>query len=171
MTGTRRVVTVLISLALVVAACGDDGDPGATDGPATDAPATTERTTTTEGDQAGGEEVMVEVAPSDLGEILVSDGRTLYLFTPDNAGSPTCYDQCAQTWPPLVAAGDVTAGAGVDEALLGTVPRDDGGEQVTVNGWPLYFFANDSEPGDTNGQGLGDNWWVVSPDGEPIDNA
>jgi predicted lipoprotein with Yx(FWY)xxD motif len=37
-----------------------------------------------------------------------------------------------------------------------------------VNGWPLYFFANDAAPGDTNGQGVGDNWFVVGTDGEPI---
>jgi predicted lipoprotein with Yx(FWY)xxD motif len=49
-----------------------------------------------------------------------------------------------------------------------TAPRDDGGEQVVVNGWPLYFFANDAAPGDTNGQGVGDNWFVVGTDGEPI---
>lgn len=171
MTGTRRVLTVLTALALLVAACGDDGDTEATDTVPTDAPTTAERTTTTGAGAAGAEGAMVEVASSELGEILVSEGMTLYLFTPDNAGAPTCYEQCAQTWPPLVASDDVTAGEGVDEALLGTVPRDDGGEQVTVNGWPLYFFANDAEPGDTNGQGIGDNWWVVAPDGEPIGNA
>lgn len=175
MTGCRRVLTVLTSLALLVAACGDDDDTATTDTPATDAPTTAESTTTTGGGQAGAEDAMVEVTSSDLGEILVSGGRTLYLFTPDNAGPPTCNDQCAQTWPPLLATGDVTAGAGLDEALLGTVPRDNGGEQVreqvTVNGWPLYFFANDAQPGDTNGQGVGGNWWVVTPDGEPIEDA
>ena len=172
MTGSRRVLTVLTALAMVVAACGDDGDTEMTDTVPTAAPTTTEATTTTTGPGAAdAEDAMVEVASSELGEILVSNGMTLYLFTPDDAGAPTCYDQCAQTWPPLVASGDVTTGAGLDEALLGTVPRDDGGEQVTVNGWPLYFFANDAEPGDTNGQGIGDNWWVVAPDGEPIGNA
>jgi predicted lipoprotein with Yx(FWY)xxD motif len=40
-----------------------------------------------------------------------------------------------------------------------------------VNGWPLYFCANDAEPGDTSGQGIGGNWWVVTSDGEPIEDA
>src|SRR5688572_26915211 len=49
-------------------------------------------------------EPLVTVADSEHGEILVdSEGRTLYMFVPDEAtGEPTCYDQCAANWPPLV---------------------------------------------------------------------
>ena len=61
-------------------------------------------------------------------------------------------------------AGPATAGEGADEAMLGTAARpDDGSEQATYNGWPLYYFAQDAAPGDTNGQGIGENWWVVDP--------
>jgi predicted lipoprotein with Yx(FWY)xxD motif len=28
---------------------------------------------------------------------------------------------------------------------------------------PLYFFAEDTAPGDTNGQGRGDVWFVAAP--------
>ena len=35
---------------------------------------------------------------------------------------------------------------------LATIERDDGSKQVTYNGWPLYYFANDRQPGNTNGQ-------------------
>lgn len=169
MTRTRRALTVLASLALLVAACGDDEDDETA---TTDAPAAAEGTTTApEGEVAGAGGAIVEVASSDLGEMLVSEDRTLYVFTPDNGGPSTCYDQCAQTWPPLLATDDVTAGEGLDQSMLGTAQRDGGGEQVTVNGWPLYFFANDTGPGDTNGQGVGGNWWVVSPDGEPIEGT
>ena len=112
-------------------------------------------------------EAEVMVATSDLGDILTdADGITLYLFMPDAQGDPTCYDECADTWPAFT--GTVSAGAGLDASLLGTVVRTDGGEQVTYNGWPLYYFANDAAAGDTNGQGLNDIWWVVGPDGEPI---
>ena len=34
---------------------------------------------------------------------------------------------------------------------------------MTYNGMPLYFFKNDTVPGDANGQGVGDKWYVVSP--------
>ena len=39
---------------------------------------------------------------------------------------------------------------------------------MTIDGWPLYFFSGDAAPGDTNGQGIGDVWYVVAPDGTAI---
>jgi predicted lipoprotein with Yx(FWY)xxD motif len=111
------------------------------------------------------------VAESGLGQIVVDGaGLTLYGFTPDQGGTPTCYDGCAQAWPPLL--GDdpaaVTVGAGLDASLLTTADRTDGGKQLLYNGWPLYYFANDSAAGDTNGQGVGGNWFVIAPNGDLI---
>jgi predicted lipoprotein with Yx(FWY)xxD motif len=43
--------------------------------------------------------------------------------------------------------------------------------QVTYNGWPLYYFAPDEQPGDTKGHevdGFGAEWYVVTPEGEPL---
>ena len=89
------------------------------------------------------------------------------MFVPDAQGPSTCADDCLAAWPALT--GPATAGEGVDAALLGTAPRpDDGSEQVTYNGWPLYYFAQDAAPGDVNGQGVGDIWYVVDPTGTPI---
>lgn len=109
----------------------------------------------------------ISVANGPLGDILVdADGSTLYLFIPDGQGESTCYDQCETNWPPLT--GEISAGDGLDAALLGSSTRTDGSEQVTYNGWPLYYFAGDAAPGDTNGQGINDIWFVVSPAGEAI---
>lgn len=114
----------------------------------------------------------VTTSTTDLGTFLVDgEGNTLYIFLPDDQGDSTCYDACADNWPPLV--GEVTAGAGVDENLLGTTTRtgsadQQGTVQVTYNGWPLYYFAGDSAPGDTNGQGVKDVWYVIDPAGDPI---
>lgn len=152
-----RALALLAALALGAAACGDDDNGGAAE--------TT--TSTAAGGSATGEAATVEVVESDLGPILASDGRTLYAFVPDDGSAPTCYDDCAANWPALLAEGDVTAGDGV-EVDVGTVARDDGGEQVTIAGWPLYFFANDAAPGDTNGQGVNDVWFVVAPDGSMV---
>jgi predicted lipoprotein with Yx(FWY)xxD motif len=103
------------------------------------------------------------------GQILVDgEGRTLYAFTPDEAGTPTCYDDCAIAWPPLLAEGETTVGEGLDDSDFSTAPRTDGGDQVKIGNWPLYYFANDPNPGDVNGQGLNGIWYVVSPAGELI---
>jgi predicted lipoprotein with Yx(FWY)xxD motif len=89
-------------------------------------------------------------------------GLTLYITTADASGVPTCVDTCAQNWPPLAApieAGDA------DPALLGTVTRPDGSEQVTYDGWPLYYFAGDAAEGDAAGEGLNGVWFIADPAG------
>jgi predicted lipoprotein with Yx(FWY)xxD motif len=66
---------------------------------------------------------------------------------------------------------EAMAGEGVDSTLLGTITREDGSTQVTYNGWPLYFYHEDTAAGDTNGQGLeefGGLWYLVSPTGEAV---
>lgn len=177
----RRAWIALLATALVATACAADDDPVAvettvapatTAAPTTAAPTTAPSTTAaptaeeTE-DTAPASGDAVTVAGSDLGDILVdADGNTLYLFTPDAQGESACYDQCEEIWPPL--PGDVSAGDGVDASLLGTTQRTDGSTQATYNGWPLYHYAADGGPGDTNGQGVGDVWFVVDPAGDAV---
>jgi predicted lipoprotein with Yx(FWY)xxD motif len=137
-------IALLGALALVVAACGgdDDGD-AATDG------------------------ATIDISSTDLGDVVVGpSGMTLYLFVPDAQGESTCYDQCATNWPPLTET--VSAGAGVDASLLGSAERTDGSTQITYNGWPLYYWANDSAVGDTTGQGVNDVWFVLDAAGEAV---
>ncbi|MGZ4412157.1 MAG: COG4315 family predicted lipoprotein, partial [Gaiellaceae bacterium] len=95
-----------------------------------------------------------------------SRGMTLYLYTPDTAGTSTCYGQCASFWPPLLAKGGVVAGTGVNQSLLGVTQRTDGSLQVTYNQHPLYFFVKDTKGGDTNGEGVGGIWYVLSAAGD-----
>jgi predicted lipoprotein with Yx(FWY)xxD motif len=92
-----------------------------------------------------------------------AEGKTLYLFTPDaTPGESTCYDDCAQAWPPLAPAEGMTLPAGVPGELA-TIERTDGTQQVTYNDIPLYYYAKDDDPGDTYGQGLGGRWFIVPP--------
>jgi predicted lipoprotein with Yx(FWY)xxD motif len=102
---------------------------------------------------------------ADLGDFLVAaNGMTVYTFANDEAGVSNCADDCAENWPPLtVGANDRVAGAAGIEGELGITDRADGSRQVTYNGMPLYFFAEDEAAGDTNGQGRGENWFVVAP--------
>jgi predicted lipoprotein with Yx(FWY)xxD motif len=108
---------------------------------------------------------------STLGSYLVDDqGFTLYLSTKDTKNSSsTCTADCADEWPPLLvtSASAATAGTDLDASKLGTITRADGSIQVTYNGWPLYYFDQDEQPGDVKGQGQNE-FFVVSPAGEKI---
>lgn len=105
-----------------------------------------------------------------LGPIIVTRQWTLYMYPPDRARRVTCTsaDDCVTAWPPLfLGAGHrVIAGPGVDQKLIGSV-RGDGGQVVTYNHWPLYYYVGDRSAGALNGQGQGFNWYVMSPDGTP----
>jgi predicted lipoprotein with Yx(FWY)xxD motif len=113
----------------------------------------------------------VQLGTSDVyGEHLVdAEGNALYLFTNDTDGTSVCYDACAENWPPLlVEDGEPMVGEGLDETLVGTTERTDGTMQVTYNGWPLYTFVQDTEPGMANGQGANDVWFLVNAEGEQV---
>jgi predicted lipoprotein with Yx(FWY)xxD motif len=96
---------------------------------------------------------------ADVGEYLVaSNGFTLYTFAQDTNGSSTCNGDCAEKWPPLLETASLPTGVG---GSLGTVARADGGQQVTYDGKPLYFFSGDKAPGETNGHGVGSVWFAA----------
>lgn len=103
-----------------------------------------------------------------LGTVVTSGGATLYRFDKDTPKPPkaTCNGACATTWPPLLATGAAPAVNGVDGSLVGTVAREDGSRQVTLNGWPLYRYSKDT-PGTTQGEGIGGTWHAVAPTGKP----
>jgi predicted lipoprotein with Yx(FWY)xxD motif len=189
-----RLAISIAAIALIGAACGSDDSSDDTEAPAasasaavTTAPAaaTTEAPATTAG-SVGGEYgdpattapsatggadaakgVSVELSDTSLGEILTSDGLTLYMFTPDEGGTPTCVDACAGAWPPLLGSAG-SAGPGVDADQLTVVDRPDGTKQLAYAGWPLYFYAEDQAAGAVTGQGVGDKWYVLGADGAPI---
>jgi predicted lipoprotein with Yx(FWY)xxD motif len=80
-----------------------------------------------------------------LGKFLVdATGRSVYLFEADTSTASTCSGACAQTWPPLTTSGAPQAASGVTQSKLGMSMRNDGTNQVTYNGHPLYYFVGDS---------------------------
>jgi predicted lipoprotein with Yx(FWY)xxD motif len=106
---------------------------------------------------------------STFGKVLVgTDGLTLYGFTDDANGSPTCVNACAKAWPALLADVGTSAGTGVDQAKLTTVDRPDGGKQLKYGKWPLYFYSGDGKAGDAEGQGIGGKWFVLAADGSLV---
>ncbi len=167
-TSFRSVVALAAVLALALAACGPDAAPDEPDDAVDDAPEPADDPADESADEPAGA-VTVALGGTDHGEVLVDGaGMTLYVFDPDEQGPSTCYDECADAWPPLVTDDAPDAGDGVDAGLLGTVERDDGSTQVTYDGWPLYFWASDAAPGDATGQGVQDVWWVIESDGSVV---
>jgi predicted lipoprotein with Yx(FWY)xxD motif len=115
------------------------------------------------------EPAALKVADSSLGQIVVNaDGSTVYYLTSDTAGSgvSTCAGACLEAWPAVHGDADVTV-EGVT-AEVGSITGTDGQPQLTLNGMPIYLWIHDLAPGDVTGQGVGNVWWVVGPDGTMI---
>jgi predicted lipoprotein with Yx(FWY)xxD motif len=127
------------------------------------------------GSVRAGAGALVKVGKTRLGNVVVDQrGRTLYLFEPDEYGRSVCTGKCATFWPPLLTTGTPRAGAGVQEALLGSTKRGDGKVQVTYRGYPLYLFLKDTKRGQTLGQGVdafGGEWYVLDPRGRKIEDG
>ncbi len=165
-----------MAVATVLAACAGSSDDGAGSSygtPAHTTPATGGGAVPSTGGTAVSTAATVAVGPTKVGNVLVgAGGRTLYLFEADKGTTSSCSGACAAAWPPYVAAGAPTAGAGVTVALLGTTARPDGTREVTYGGHPLYYYVGDTSPGDVNGQGIngfGAKWYVLAPSGTKID--
>ena len=92
------------------------------------------------------------------GTLIGPDGRTLYEFARDVAGSgkSACVDGCATNWPPLAVAPNAAA---LGDYTI--ITRADGARQWAFKGMPLYYFAKDAKPGDKNGDGAGGVWRVA----------
>jgi len=154
--------------AFALAACGSSSKSASP--PTTAAPSTTEATTTTPPTTAAAAaaSAAVTLASTKLGMVLVDDkGLTVYRFDNDTTpGKSTCGPgACASTWPAVIVTGPPKAGPGID-GTLSTFTRDDGRTQLQIDGHPLYTFAGDTKPGDTNGQGIIDKWYAVTADGD-----
>ena len=162
----RSIVTVLAGAAvvpaLVLSACGDDDD-------------SSSASATTQPETQNGQSATVDVAKTDLGNVLVdAQGRTLYLFLKDTGKTSECSGECATNWPPLEVSGTPTAGQGADASMVATSARSDGMTQVTYNGHPVYTFQGDKKAGDTNGEGLvafGAGWFALSPSGDQVSGS
>ena len=87
------------------------------------------------------------------------DQFSLYTFANDEPGISNCTDNCLANWPAFLATE-------YDQAygVFGIIERDDGNMQWTYEDQPLYFFVNDLAIDDINGHGIGDAFFLVSPE-------
>lgn len=90
-------------------------------------------------------------------------GMSLYISLQDTPGKSNCTAACLTVWHPLLVSGKLIAGSGVNLANLGVITLPDGTHQVTYLGAPLYLYSKDLNPGDTNGQGVDGEWFLVTP--------
>jgi predicted lipoprotein with Yx(FWY)xxD motif len=170
-TGTVTALASVLLVAAAAAGCSDSGGDGSAGGTETGDPADSLDTGAV---PAATSSIIaaVDVKDATYGKMLVDEkGRTLYLFEKDKKDKSMCSGDCAKAWPPFTVKSTPTAGKDVKKDLLKTVKRDDGSEQVTYNGHPLYRFADDRKAGDINGQDVdafGAKWFVVDPDGKKI---
>ncbi|MFE4534452.1 SCO0930 family lipoprotein [Streptomyces scopuliridis] len=105
-----------------------------------------------------------------LGDIVVdSKGMTVYRFTKDSAWpmKSACTGACLEKWP-VVAPVEKNDTEGIIKKGFVTFDRPDGIKQQSIDCWPIYTFAGDTKPGDTNGQGVGGTWFAVSPDSKLV---
>ncbi|WP_116952227.1 COG4315 family predicted lipoprotein [Jiangella endophytica] len=100
-------------------------------------------------------------------------GNTLYTTDAEADGTVHCTDGCTDFWPPVAATqSDVPSGVAGVTGTFAVVDRPDGSEQLTLDGKPLYTFAEDSGPGSFTGDGFEDDfqgthfiWHAVTTDG------
>ena len=152
---------VPVAAGLLAAACGTAAGSTTAGSTAAGTPASGSATAT-----------VIESHAGSAGSFLTNaSGRAVYLWAADSMNKSICSGACAGAWPPVTTMGKVTAANGAKAADLGTITRSDGTKQVTYSGHPLYYFAGDSGPGQTNGQGsdnFGAKWWLVAPAGAKI---
>jgi predicted lipoprotein with Yx(FWY)xxD motif len=178
--------SLIVALSMILAACATPAQPtqpastpGAFQGEAaatsTTAPAlpTAAATSAVVQPPATSAEAVIDVATDPTYEEILVDGEgmTLYIFTVDEPNQSNCDADCLANWPPLITLGNPTLGDRVEEELVGSTTLADGRQIVTYNSMPLYYFVEDTQPGDIKGQGVGNVWYVISRDGEVLTSA
>jgi predicted lipoprotein with Yx(FWY)xxD motif len=157
-------ITAIVAAATLTA-CGGGSDD--------DAPAAADDSTTSE--ESPAQEMAaadLATAETSLGTIVVDgDGMTAYYFLKDvkDSGTSACSGDCLTAWPPITTESDTPTVEGVT-GEVGTITGTDGSTQITIDGRPIYTFAQDTAPGDVKGQGANDVWYVIAPDGSEIDD-
>jgi predicted lipoprotein with Yx(FWY)xxD motif len=121
--------------------------------------------------RAPAERARIVAERSDFGRVLFdANGQVVYVFELYRKNRSNCTSaDCVKAWPPVLTREPPSAGAGVNDGLLGTIRRTDGTLQVTYNGRPLYFYEHE-EPGEIKCHDVdlhGGRWWVVTPRGRP----
>jgi predicted lipoprotein with Yx(FWY)xxD motif len=150
---------VALVFLLALTACGGSAAPsGSTTGNSvtpTASPSTAGTTLGTTSTTISGKTVML---------LTDNKGMTLYYFKPDTTTTAACTTGCISTWPPLLSL--TSNGPTSATSLPGhlTIQTNANGQQIEYNGHPLYSYSGDTSPGQTNGEGIGNKWFVATTD-------
>lgn len=168
----KQLRTGLSVLAMAVTLAGCGGNPASTS-PTTGTPPASATAPAPGVSTTAAADVELKTATSAAGPIVVDkDGRSIYFFSEDVKDSPTsaCKDACAKVWPAVTTSSDAPAVEGVT-GTIGTISTADGLKQITINGMPVYYYAKDVKAGDILGQGVNNDWYLVSPSGQMLKSA
>jgi predicted lipoprotein with Yx(FWY)xxD motif len=137
-------ITLLLSMTLIVAACGSNSGANTT----TSTPILKSAT------------MMVNGASDTV--LTNAQGMTLYYLKSDTSTKTACTGTCAGIWPPLLftGTGAPTSATTVPGTLA--VFNSANGQQVEYNGHQLYTYSGDTAPGQTNGEGFKGVWFVAT---------
>jgi predicted lipoprotein with Yx(FWY)xxD motif len=164
-------VPVLIAVALTATACGKaTGTGSATStqaggayGTSTASPMATSMSSAGGAMQTATATATLKVERTRAGMVLAgSKGLTLYYFTKDkpHSGKSACFGSCLAAWPALAAPVKAPAGARMP-GPMGTITRGNGTVQVTINGYPIYYYVGDKAPGQIAGNGVEGTWHII----------
>ncbi len=90
-------------------------------------------------------------------------GFTLYFRSTDtpNSGNTTCTTAfCEKSWPVFYTP-TISIPPGLNSSSFGTITAYNSTKITTYDGYPLFYWASDSTPGSTAGQGVG-NFYVCT---------
>ena len=155
---TMKVLIPMLAMSALISACGSSSSKKTSPAAASQPAAT----------QASNASALVKTASNGTlkATVLVNaQGMTLYHLSGEEGGKFICTSSaCVQVWHPLTVT---TASTPTGSVALATVKRPDGSVQVTYKGEPLYTFAQDTAPGQANGQGVKDvgTWSAVTASG------
>lgn len=168
---TTTLVAALATLGL--AGCDDgtryDSTPGATlPDPAAAPNAQPEPDTV----KSEAERKLMVASSGSLGPYLAdSEGHPVYFLEGDSDGT-ACTGECLEAWPPVLSGAVVPESGGQVQAdLIGTIERADDSIQVTYNGHPLYYYAEDATAAAPTGHDVQDQWgewYLLTPAGEEL---
>ena len=85
-------------------------------------------------------------------------GLSLYVFDLDSEGVSNCSGTCAEKWPPFIVS---DAEKGLLSPPFSSFTRQNGLNQVSFNGLPVYTYFLDRVAKDIKGDGVGGVWHMI----------